>query len=182
MTDETIAFEIIDEAVITPAQDAEIKALLLKAFAAEVETFSKSRHWHGSAPLYSVIARRGGQVIGNCGVVVRDIRCGKTPARVAGIQNLGVRPDARGHNLGGLLLGRGMDEAKRRGIPFGLLFCVPELERFYNSNGWRTIDVAVLMQYEGRTQPIPGKNIAMVIELAGRPFPTGDLDLCGADW
>ena len=182
MSEDAIAFEIIEEAAISPAQDAEIKTLLVKAFDAEVDTFSKSRHWHGSAPLYSVIARRGGQVIGHCGVVVRDLRCGQMAARVAGIQNLGVRPDARGHNLGGRLLARGMDDARRRGIPFGLLFCVPELERFYRSNGWKKIDVSVIMQYEGRTQPIPGKNIAMVLSLAGRPFPAGDLDLCGADW
>jgi N-acetylglutamate synthase-like GNAT family acetyltransferase len=101
---------------------------------------------------------------------------------VAGIQNLGVHPRYRGRNLGGELLARGMAEAKRRGIAFGALFCVPELERFYNSNGWRKIDVDVIMQYQGQTCPIPGKNIAMVQELADRRFPDGNIDLCGADW
>jgi predicted N-acetyltransferase YhbS len=182
MSDDGIVFEVIEEETITPAQDAEIKALLFKAFPDGLTSFSATRHWHGSAPLYSVIGRKGGRVVGNIGIVARDIRRGRTVVRVAGVQNLGVDPDERGRNLGGRLLDQAMAEAQRRGIAFGLLFCVPELERYYSSNGWKKIDVPVIMQYQGETGPIPGKNIAMIRELGARRFPKGDLDLCGADW
>ena len=47
-----IVFEIIEEETITPVRDAEIKALLFEAFPDGRESFSRSRHWHGSAPLY----------------------------------------------------------------------------------------------------------------------------------
>jgi hypothetical protein len=60
---------------------------------------------------------------------------------------------------------------------------VPELERLYAALKWQRIDVAVTMRdSQGRSVPIPGKNIAMVLELAGRPFPPGDIDLQGTDW
>ena len=182
MKDNRLAFEIIDEAKITPAQDAEIRALLFEAFPDGRTSFAETRHWHGSAPQYSVVARRAGRVVGNAGIVVRDVRSGETAVRVAGIQNLGVHPHERGKNLGGKLLAKGVAEARRRGIAFGLLFCVPQLERYYASNGWKKIDISVIMQYQGQTCPIPGKNIAMVQELTDRRFPGGDIDLAGADW
>jgi predicted N-acetyltransferase YhbS len=177
-----LVFEIIEEVAITPAQNREIKALLFEAFPDGRTAFAETRHWHGSAPQYSVIARRGGRVVGNAGIIVRDIRSGGTAVRVAGIQNLAVHPQERGKNLGGKLLSKGMAEARRRGIDFGLLFCVPELRHYYHSNGWKKIDAAFTMLYQGRTCPIPGKNIAMIRELTDRRFPGGAVDLAGADW
>ena len=181
MTDD-IVLETIDEETISPARDAEIKQMLFEAFPDGVESFTETRHWHGSAPLYSVVGRRGGRMVGNVGIVVRDVACGGRIVRVAGIQNLGVVPPVRGANLGGALLAEAMDEARRRGIDFGLLFCVPQLERYYSSNGWRLIDVPVIMQYQGQTCPIPGKNITMACELTDELFPAGEIDLRGADW
>jgi hypothetical protein len=45
------------------------------------------------------------------------------------------------------------------------------------------IHVDTRMDYlDGKNVPIPGKNIAMAKELAGTPFPSGDIHLRGADW
>ena len=75
-----------------------------------------------------------------------------------------------------------MAEAGRRSIPFGLLFCVQGLERFYASLGWRTLPVRARMVFEGAETEIPAKNIAMVIALSAKLFPPGDLHLGGPDW
>jgi hypothetical protein len=76
-----------------------------------------------------------------------------------------------------------MAEAERRGIPYGMLFCVPGLERFYGSLGWSRVDVAVTMVDEaGREVQLDGKNIAMVKALNGAPFAAREVHLEGADW
>ena len=175
--------ELIKESEMSAEIDAAIKRLLVTCFPPDVEEFSQSRHWHGSAPAYTLIHRQGNEVVGQVGVVLRTVRCGSVFADIAGIQSLAVSPRIQGTMLAWALMRRSMKEAKKRGVPFGLLFCVPSLETLYAAMKWERIDVVTTMNDEdGRTVPIPGKNIAMVLELAGRPFPQGDIDLQGADW
>jgi predicted N-acetyltransferase YhbS len=175
--------ELIEEPDMPPEVDASIKRLLCDCFPPDVEAFSKSRYWHGSAPAYSVVYRQGDEVVGQVGIVLRTVQCGGVSADIAGIQSLAVAPCIQGSMLAWALMRRSMREAKRRGVPFGLLFCVPSLEPLYGAMKWKRIDVATTMRNEeGEIVPIPGKNIAMVLELAGRPFPQGDIFLQGADW
>jgi predicted N-acetyltransferase YhbS len=178
----SLAIEVVDERAMTAALDEAIRRSLCECFPSETAFFSSGRAWHGSAPVYSLVAREESRVTGHVGVVVREIAAGGVAATVAGIQNFAVVPDRRKTGLSRRLMEGAMEEAKRRGVAFGLLFCVPGLERFYASLGWRTLPVRARMRYEGREQEIPAKNIAMAIPLAGKPFPTGDLHLLGPDW
>ena len=76
-----------------------------------------------------------------------------------------------------------MQEARRREIPFGLLFCLPALEKFYAALDWRTIERVVTMRdATGRTVPLTAKNICMVLPLAENTLPPGPIELCGRDW
>lgn len=175
---------IVDEAAMPPELDVEIRAFLCVCFPADASPFSQSRHWHGSAPAYSVVCRDGRPAIaGHVGVVLREIRVGADRCRIFGIQNMAVAPDRRGTGTGTVLMQAVLDEARRRGIGYGVLFCVSELERYYARTGWRRRDGDVHMDYAGgRDIPIPGKNICMVHERPGRAFPAGDIHLLGADW
>ncbi len=106
-----------------------------------------------------------------------------TPITVAGIQSLAVAPERRGTGLSQRLMAGAADEAVRRGIDYGLLFCVPGLERFYATLGWARTDERVTMQDEwGRTVPMPASNICMFKVLGRRSFPAGAINLCGRDW
>jgi GNAT superfamily N-acetyltransferase len=175
--------ELVAEAQLSPELDRAIRELLCVCFPPDVAVFSQSRHWHGSAPAYSLVQRQGGAAVGHVGVVVREIRAGRSPVLIAGIQNLAVRPDGRKSGLGPELMTAAMAEARRRQIPFGLLFCVPALEKFYRALGWVVLPVDATMRDEaGRSVPIPGKNICMALSLGPAPFPPGDLDLRGPDW
>lgn len=74
-------------------------------------------------------------------------------------------------------------EATRRGIVFGILFCVPELARYYRRDHWEIRHIDVRMDYDGQTNiPIPGKNVCMVRCLTAKSFPAGEIHLQGADW
>jgi hypothetical protein len=78
---------------------------------------------------------------------------------------------------------RAMAEARRRGVSFGLLFCIPELAKYYGRYGWEARSVAVTMDHNGEAGiPIPGKNICMTLSLTPSVFPDGDIHVGGADW
>ena len=174
--------EIIGEKSLSKSDDAGIRKLLAGCFPKDAAFFSKSRSWH-SAPEYTLASRKGGAIAGHVAIVVREISCGRKKVTIAGIQSLAVGTECRGMGLAPALMTESMSEAWRRGIEFGLLFCVPELERFYASLGWRRIDAPFFMRDEkGRKTSIPQKNIGMVLPLSGKPFPSGAVDLRGRDW
>ncbi len=175
--------KVIDEDRIGPEEDAAIRRLLCECFPADAAAFSARRAWNGVGPAFSVIGRHGDKVVGQVGIIDRRITCGGVPNRIAGIQSLAVAPDWRGSGLSHWLMTSAMDEAKRRDIRFGLLFCVPELEGFYSRLRWRRIERAVTMRdAAGRTVPLTAKNIAMELALGGDPLPPGPIDLEGRDW
>lgn len=182
-TTSDLTLAIVEESLISTALDVEIRGFLVRAFPDGAESFGQTRHWHGSAPTYTVTARLAGAIVAHTGIIVRDIRVGGQPVRIYGIQNMGVLPEARGTGAGLRVLETAAREAARRGIAFGVLFCIPELERYYRRDGWETREARVRMDYDGQTNiPIPGKNICMVKRLTPSPFPDGEIHLQGADW
>ncbi|MGO9111050.1 MAG: GNAT family N-acetyltransferase [Thermoguttaceae bacterium] len=178
-----LPLQVIDEDHIGPELDAAIRRLLCECFPCDAEAFSARRAWIGVLPAFSVLGRHGDKVMGHVGIIERRIRCGNVPVRVAGIQSLAVASDWRRSGLSQRLMIGAMHEARRRGVRFGLLFCVPELEGFYARMGWRPIDRTVTMRDgAGRTVPLTEKNISMELVLAGDPLPPGPIDLEGRDW
>ena len=178
-----LSLEVVDEDRLAPELDAAIRRLLCECFPLDAETFSARRAWNGVQPLFSVLGRHGDKLVGHVGIVDRRVACAGTPLRVAGIQSLAVAPDWRRSGLAQRLMTTAMDEARSRGVCFGLLFCVPELERFYAGLGWRRIDRAVTIRdVSGQTVPLTAKNISMELALAGNPLPPGPIDLEGRDW
>lgn len=174
--------EIFEEKSVGRTDDAGIRKLLAECFPKDTDFFSRARQWH-CAPEYVLLSRKGRKLMGHVAVVTRKISCGRTKVKIAGIQSLAVHPESRGTGLAQALMTESMAEAWRRKIEFGLLFCVPELERFYASLGWRRIDGPFIMRDEsGARDDIPQKNIGMVLLLSGKHFPRGTIDLCGRDW
>lgn len=175
--------EVIEEARIASETDLALRQLLVKCFGADSGFFAQSRHWHGSAPEYSIAGSVGGGLCAHVGVVVRRIRCGDSQVTVAGIQNVCVLPSCRGMGLGDWVMSAAMQEAVRRHIPFGLLFCLPALERYYAAMGWvTTLEPATMNLYGGPDEPIPGKNIGMYWSAGGEKLPAGPIHLQGPDW
>jgi len=175
--------EIAEESDLSPDLDQGIRDLLCLCFPPDVTVFSQSRYWHGTAPEYSFFRREAGKITGHVGIVRRTIRAGASQITIAGVQNLAVAPTRRKSGLGALLMIRALAEARRRGIAFGLLFCVPGLARFYSSLGWKIQERAFFMTNEtGARERIPDKNIGMTLTLGPEPFPPGEVDLQGRDW
>ena len=181
--DMQVILDVIPETAMSADLDQAIRHLLCECFPADRASFSQCRAWHDSWPAYTVVARCQDRLIGHVGMVVRSIQVGPSRVCVAGVQSFCIAPSHRGSGLSQKLLERALLEGRERGIPFGLLFCVPELERLYAKFGWHTVDELFTMRDEhGQPAPIPGKNIAMLVELSASHFPVGPIDLQGRDW
>ena len=165
------------------ALDEAIRQLLCNCFPAYRESFARRRAWHNSVPAYTVVGRVDGRIVGHVAVVLRTITSSSVPVRVAGVQGVAIAPEHRGRGLSRQLMAEALEEAAGRRVPFGLLFCIPELERFYASMGWEKTQQPIAMRdEEGRTVSLPPKNIGMFLSLREESFPPGPLDLEGRDW
>lgn len=175
---------IVPEEQMTPELDAAIRKGLCVCFPDCVDNFSLTRKWHGSGPAWTAVVEEGGVVIAHAGAVDRTVRVGARQVTVGGVQNVYVLPQQRASGLSNMVMKAIMDEGLRRGKDFGLLFCVPRLEKLYGRMGWITIpvDTPVTRTDEGRDCPIPGKNIAMYFPLVQKVFPQGEIHLQGNDW
>lgn len=179
----TQVLKLITEADMAADVDLAIRRLLSECFPADAEVYARTRAWQGNVPAFSVICCEDDLVLGHLAVVTREILCATTPVTVAGIEGVCVAPPERGTGIPAKLMARATDEAAGRGIRFGMLFCVPELEAFYGRMGWTTTGRTVTMlDAHGRPAPTPAKNITMHLELAGEPLPPGPVDLQGRDW
>lgn len=179
-----MTLRVIPESEMEPATDRSIRDGLCACFPPDVAVFSKTRAWHGSAPLFSVVVEDDGAVVAHAGVVDRVVKVGEELLRVAGIQNVFVLPAGRGRGLCDRVMEAAMEEAARRGFDAGLLFCVPDLEKVYRRVGWRLLATreAVRVDDDGREIPLPAKNIAMWLPLGRGDFPEGRIHLQGNDW
>src|SRR5580658_7739469 len=111
-----IPLEVIHEDRLGPEQDAAVRRLLCECFPADAETFSLRRAWNDVRPAFSVIGRRGDKVVGQVGIIERQVTCGGVPVRIAGIQSLAVAPDWRRSGLSQRLMTAAMQEAQRRDV------------------------------------------------------------------
>ncbi|NLS94508.1 MAG: GNAT family N-acetyltransferase [Planctomycetaceae bacterium] len=175
---------IISECDLTSEIDAAIRRTLVQCFPKDVEFFSRNRAWHGCAPSYSVLVLEGAEVIAHLGVVERRVTVGGVPVDVAGLQNVCVLPECRGRGLCRAVVSAAMDEANRRGLDCGLLFCSAELIPVYERCGWQlaTGRAVVRVDSDGEEKPLPEGNVPMWYPLRMSVFPEGGVHLGGNDW
>ena len=175
---------ILKEDQIDEGLDKSIKNGLCACFPPDKEMFSKSRFWHGTAPAWSALIEEDSEVLAHVGIVDREIRVGNEQASVAGVQNLFVLPEHRTRGFFLQIMKASMKEAGRLGHDFGLLFCVPELEKLYALCRWKLLPgrKASRVDETGQEVGLPSKNVTMYYALARSEFPAGDIHLQGNDW
>jgi predicted N-acetyltransferase YhbS len=183
--DTTVALpiEIIEENDLQPNEDRQIRELLGLCFPDWSDIFRQHRTWHSTPPIYSVIVREGGSIIGHIAVVVRTITTTwNFRYNVASIQGVCVVPDKRCSGLASRLLREALHEAARRGFLFAILYCKEFLVPFYLSQGWNLADDSVVM-WNSRDLPVSMRsNCPMYVELGDFPFPEGPLDVHSPSW
>jgi predicted N-acetyltransferase YhbS len=179
----TLPIEIVEEHDLKSEEDRQIRELLCLCFPEWEDIFKHSRTWHKTPPIYSVIARQEGQIIGHIAVVVRTITTTwNFRYNVASIQGVCIAPECRRAGLAHRLLQEALQEAVRRGFQFSILYCKEFLVPYYTSQGWKLADDSVIM-WNSRDLPIAMlSNCPMYYELTDGPFPEGPLDVHSPSW
>ena len=181
---ELYPLETLDENAIAAALDARIREHLTRCFPDNPEKFRQHRIWHNLSPEYTVLIRhkKGDQgtdsIIGHVAVVIRTMTTTwNWRYNVASIQGVSVAEEFRHAGLAVQMIERALDEARRRGYLYAVLFCKEVYVPFYEKLGWRLADDSVVMWNEQDCPITMRSNCPMYMELADQPFPEGPVDV-----
>ena len=124
----------------------------------------------------------GERLVTHVGVLDREIRVGGQPHHVAGVYAVMTRPADRGKGYASAALEQAAtfmrDELPK--AQHGLLVCLDTRLPFYGRLGWHKIEAPVGFEQPGGRQF--NEINTMVLPLRDRPWPAGEVDLCGLPW
>ena len=135
-----------------------------------------------ASPQWSVLLWEKDQLVSRVGLLVREILSNGAPKVIGGIGGVATHPDKQGQGFAS----QGMREAAKRfdaelNVSYALLFCQPDLVKFYNQLMWKPFEGVVLVeQPEGRIEF--SANGAMVLDVKEQAPLDGVLDLNGLPW
>ncbi len=174
-----ITIRIIPESEIDEDLDRRLREFLRALFPNWDKIFRVRRAWHDATPKFTALATTDdGVIVGHVAVVERTIttewNC-RFPA--ASVQGVSTAPKFRGCSLGSRVLEAALEESRRRGYLYAILFCREALVRFYEINGWRLPYDSMIM-WRDRELPIHMQSdYPMYKELTNVPLPEGPLDV-----
>ncbi len=177
--------KVLEERDISDEIDKKIKEGLCISFPDSKDFFSTSRYWSGDKPVFSVVGFDGSKVVAHIAVIERDIEVETTGRlKVFGIQNVFILPELRGQKILDGIMDEVYAEVKKRGYTFGLLFCIPKLEKVYARYGWKKLTGTDIFKLDdnGEKAPFGDKGIAMYYHTGSTGFPPGDINLMGRSW
>jgi aminoglycoside 2'-N-acetyltransferase I len=180
MTDLDIRFML--HADMTPALQHESDALDRLAFGAvtgEEDPDFPAIQW--STADWMVLGFLQGQLVTQLCIPLREITVGSENIRVAGLGGMATHPDFQHQGLGSTLLSATASFMRDTiQVPFGLLICAEATSPFYELSRWQVAaDHLYFMQDQERRAL---KTCVMVLPLTDRPWPAGEIDLCGLLW
>jgi GNAT superfamily N-acetyltransferase len=115
------------------------------------------------------------------GVYLRSGLHDGKPVRIAGIGGVQTHPTRRREGIAARALGCAAEYMHDEyGCDFGLLFCEPHNDAFYQHLGWKKFDGTVLAEQRGVSAPFTLMGTHL---LHGKTLPnSGTIDLCGLPW
>lgn len=166
----------IDETRLGQSDDAEIAALLTRAFGPGFGglSFYQQRH-------YVRLVVRQPDIIGHIALTYRAIRVGDDLINIMGLAEVATDPDHRGKGIASALLSAAIVEAKQSPAQFLLLFGDAPL---YSAAGFRPTShrMRYTVMYGARTRRTNTlqSNGLMVLPLRDQPWADGaDIDMAG---
>ncbi len=153
-------------------------ALLRQCFPA----FFDDRPYFKQLPHWRLLARLDGELVGHVGVDHRVVRVGDVALRIFGLIDLCVAPQKRSSGISREMIRCVEERARLAEVPHLVLFA--DDDRLYARCGFRGIDADVrwLAIDDHRTLGIQEEQLSdtmMVKDLAGAPWPAGEVDMLG---
>ena len=115
------------------------------------------------------------------GLFFRTVTWDGRKVDIGGIGGVATRPDCRGHGYATLALNAAVQTLRdHEAVRFGLLFCEPHNEAFYQARGWHRFEGEIYAeQPRGR---IRFEAMAPFVFDFTRKPRDGVIDLCGLPW
>ena len=155
----------------------QLKDLLAKAYQRE---FSWDKMIYAESQWF-VIGTFNKKLIGQVGVLEREISVGENRLRIGGIHGVITEPKHRCRGVASALMERsGHFIRNELHLPFGLLTCNRRLEAFYQKLGWKTVKGPCVFEQPDGPRSCGG--LTMVVECGEQAWPEGRIDLCGLPW
>ncbi|MEW1545486.1 GNAT family N-acetyltransferase [Streptomyces tsukubensis] len=159
---------------LTPAERAEVRALLHDAFEGD---FSDEDFEHGLGGMHALIRDPEGALVAHGSVVMRRVLHGGRWYRVGYVEAMGVRADHRRRGLGGAVLAA-LEEIVAGAYDFGALSASEDGEKLYRSRGWRP--------WGGRIEGVAPEGLVRLAEEEGSTYVWGRIpapeDALAFDW
>lgn len=167
----------IDDTQVDAALDGELRHLLVTCFVKDEPVFSKHRHFVEPPQHRWLVRDSGGRLIAQTAVHDKIIGSTQGDLHIAGIAEVCVHPDARGHGLVRVMMHAVEKWAKERPFDFCMLF---GSSKVYSSSGYKLIDNPI-RRFNNTTQQweVRPNDFTMILPLSGRAWPEGEIDLRG---
>ena len=178
-SENNVAVQILPEAQIDASLDAKLRAYLIELFPNWASIFQTRRAWHDATPVFTVLATDESEnVVGHVAVVERTISTEwNVRFAAASFQGVSVCPSRQRQGIAPRLLKTALEESRRRGYKFAILFCREPLVKFYERNGWK-LPYDPMIMWRDRELPIHMQSdYPMYRELTSEPIPEGELDV-----
>jgi GNAT superfamily N-acetyltransferase len=136
----------------------------------------RPKEWH-------LIAREEGRALSKVSVLRHTVAVAAERIEVGGIGGVVTVPQAQHRGLARALMLQAQSFMRENlGVDFGFLFCLQFMLGFYAELGWiRIEEQTVINQSDGRHLLPPELN-AMILPLASRSWPAGNIELESLPW
>lgn len=177
-----IEIQFIPHADLTPELQREFDALDRLAFGEMI--FEEDHKFFGiqwASPDWMALGFLQGQLCTQLCIPKREILVGSEKIIVAGLGGMATHPEFQHQGAGTTLLSA-TEKFMRDTIqvPFGLLVCAEDVRPFYEHSCWKV--AADFLYFRQDQQRRVLKSCVMTLQLTDRPWPAGDIDLCGLPW
>jgi aminoglycoside 2'-N-acetyltransferase I len=173
----SLAIEFIRASLVSPVTQALIDGLDHLAFAENADEDVEG--W--ADPDWMVLGRIDGELVTQLGLLKRVIQVGGVKLVVGGVGGVATAPAWQRQGLStALLRASGEFLQNELSVPFGLLVCGVEMQRFYGRLGWQTIATELLFSLNNKSRHMD--TIVMILPLSDQAWPEGEIDLCGSPW
>lgn len=121
-----------------------------------------------------------GTVVSHVGALKHVVTVAGQPVTVGGVGGVVTVPEAQKRGFARELMRQATSLLVDWRVDAGLLFCLPRMFPFYESQGWQVVEQTVLIDQPSVRIASPLE--VMVLPLDGRPWPDGEVELNSFPW
>ena len=127
-----------------------------------------------------------GKPLSHVGLLRRTVKVNSEPINVAGVGGVVTVPEAQRRGLAQRVMKHAQDYTERDwAVDAGLLFCLPQKERYYGRMGWQILEAPVTIQQPDEStgvRKILSPLTVMILPLRNTRWPSGPVDLESLPW